>query len=86
MDLLVPSSKVCTFSNFVISYVPLCFLPLTSLMTFVSHSTFEVQPSERDLLDHIPLISEAVNRDTELAKSKVLIHFLCAQFLPESSI
>ncbi|XP_041011365.1 protein ENHANCED DOWNY MILDEW 2-like [Juglans microcarpa x Juglans regia] len=36
----------------------------------------EVRPSQNDLVDHMPLISEAVNRDDTLAKSKFLYTFL----------
>ncbi|KAG2682420.1 hypothetical protein I3760_11G190500 [Carya illinoinensis] len=39
-------------------------------------SLYEVRPSQNDLVDHIPLISEAVNRDDTLAKSKFLYTFL----------
>lgn len=59
------------------------------LMTFASYRSFEGQPSEKDLLDHIPLIGEAVKRDKDLANSEVLIHFsfvLLFFFFLESSI
>ncbi|KAF5478990.1 hypothetical protein F2P56_005506 [Juglans regia] len=39
-------------------------------------SLYEVRPSQNDLVDHMPLISEAVNRDDTLAKSKFLYAFL----------
>ncbi|XP_040988646.1 protein ENHANCED DOWNY MILDEW 2-like isoform X2 [Juglans microcarpa x Juglans regia] len=39
-------------------------------------SLYEVRPSQNDLVDHMPLISEAVNRDETLAKSKFLYTFL----------
>uniref|UniRef100_A0A2N9HZ60 Zinc finger PHD-type domain-containing protein n=1 Tax=Fagus sylvatica TaxID=28930 RepID=A0A2N9HZ60_FAGSY len=39
-------------------------------------SSFEVEPSENDLLEHIQLISEAAKRDKDLAKSKCLLTFL----------
>ncbi|XP_052177141.1 protein ENHANCED DOWNY MILDEW 2-like isoform X3 [Diospyros lotus] len=41
-------------------------------------SSYEVRPSENDLIDHMSLISEAVKRDEMLAKSKVnaFIQFL----------
>ncbi|KAL5794230.1 hypothetical protein ACOSP7_002824 [Xanthoceras sorbifolium] len=38
--------------------------------------SFEVEPSESDLLDHIPLIREAARRDKDLAKSKFLLTFM----------
>lgn len=34
-----------------------------------------MRPSQNDLVDHMPLISEAVKRDDILAKSKVLFNF-----------
>ncbi|KAE9590196.1 putative histone-lysine N-methyltransferase chromatin regulator PHD family [Lupinus albus] len=43
------------------------------LTTFGS---FEVTPSETDVLNHMSLISEAANRDKDLAKSKCLHHFI----------
>ncbi|KAK4484783.1 hypothetical protein RD792_007377 [Penstemon davidsonii] len=39
-------------------------------------SMFESRPSENDLVDHMSLIREAVERDTTLAKSKLLMTFL----------
>ncbi|XP_030931311.1 protein ENHANCED DOWNY MILDEW 2-like isoform X1 [Quercus lobata] len=39
-------------------------------------SSFEVEPSENDLLDHIQLITEAAKRDEPLVKSKYLLTFL----------
>ncbi|XP_038898812.1 protein ENHANCED DOWNY MILDEW 2 isoform X2 [Benincasa hispida] len=39
-------------------------------------SSYEVRPSQNDLVDHMPLISEAVNRDDILAKSQLLLAFL----------
>ncbi|XP_057955272.1 protein ENHANCED DOWNY MILDEW 2-like isoform X3 [Malania oleifera] len=39
-------------------------------------SSYEVQPSENDLLDHKPLIKEAMERDRDLANSKYLRTFL----------
>ena len=34
-------------------------------------STFEILPSENDLLGHMPLITEAALRDEDLARSEV---------------
>ncbi|KAE8125454.1 hypothetical protein FH972_020260 [Carpinus fangiana] len=39
-------------------------------------SLYEVRPSQNDLLDHMPLISEAVKRNDTLAESKFLCTFL----------
>ncbi|KAF8391638.1 hypothetical protein HHK36_023944 [Tetracentron sinense] len=39
-------------------------------------SLYEVRPSEIDLLDHLPLISEAVKKDESLAISMFLLTFL----------
>ncbi|GMH25034.1 hypothetical protein Nepgr_026877 [Nepenthes gracilis] len=39
-------------------------------------SLYEVRPSENDLIDHMPLIEEAVKRDESLEKSKFLMAFL----------
>ncbi|GLT50941.1 hypothetical protein SLA2020_243960 [Shorea laevis] len=39
-------------------------------------SSYEVKPSENDLVDHMELISEALKRDNSLAKSKILLKFL----------
>ncbi|XP_075669468.1 protein ENHANCED DOWNY MILDEW 2 [Castanea sativa] len=39
-------------------------------------SLYDVRPSQNDLVDHLPLISEAVNRDDTLANSKLLRTFL----------
>jgi len=36
---------------------------------------YEVRPSQNDLVDHLPLISEAIKRDDTLVKSKVCIAF-----------
>ncbi|KAI3456861.1 hypothetical protein Pfo_013524 [Paulownia fortunei] len=41
-----------------------------------SFSMFERRPSEDDLVDHLPLINEAVERDETLANSKLLSTFL----------
>ncbi|XXG44793.1 hypothetical protein AAC387_Pa02g0051 [Persea americana] len=38
--------------------------------------SYEVRPSENDLLDHLPLISSIVKRDKELEKSKFLLAFI----------
>ncbi|CAL5391113.1 unnamed protein product [Camellia sinensis] len=35
-------------------------------------SSYEIEPSENDLLDHLPLINEAAIRDKEIAKSEFL--------------
>ncbi|XP_019453792.1 PREDICTED: protein ENHANCED DOWNY MILDEW 2-like isoform X2 [Lupinus angustifolius] len=43
------------------------------LTTFGS---FEVAPSENDVLNHMSLISEAANRDKDLAKSKCLLRLI----------
>lgn len=34
-------------------------------------SSYEVEPSENDLLDHMPIIREAAERDKDLVNSKV---------------
>ncbi|KAM1754950.1 hypothetical protein ACFX11_007306 [Malus domestica] len=39
-------------------------------------SLYEVKPSENDLVNHIPLISEALKRDDALAKCKFLVNLL----------
>ncbi|XP_059661165.1 protein ENHANCED DOWNY MILDEW 2-like isoform X2 [Cornus florida] len=39
-------------------------------------SSYEVKPSENDLLDHMPLINEAAMRDKDVAKSEYLANFL----------
>ncbi|XP_027171698.1 protein ENHANCED DOWNY MILDEW 2-like [Coffea eugenioides] len=39
-------------------------------------STFEILPSENDLLGHMPLINEAALRDKDLAKSEIVIDLL----------
>ncbi|KAM1256233.1 hypothetical protein ACFX1Q_030382 [Malus domestica] len=39
-------------------------------------SSYEVRPSQNDLVNYIPLISEAVKRDDALAKCKFLVNFL----------
>ncbi|KAA8524794.1 hypothetical protein F0562_011217 [Nyssa sinensis] len=39
-------------------------------------SSYEVKPSENDLLDHLALINEAAIRDKDIAKSKYLVCFL----------
>ncbi|GAB4849712.1 hypothetical protein Ancab_004506 [Ancistrocladus abbreviatus] len=39
-------------------------------------SLYEVRPSENDLIDHIPLIEEALKKDESLAKSQFLMTFL----------
>ncbi|KAK9284748.1 hypothetical protein L1049_023925 [Liquidambar formosana] len=41
-----------------------------------SFGSFEVKPSQNDLLDHIPLIGEAAKRDKDLEKSKYLLEFI----------
>lgn len=38
-------------------------------------SSYGIKPSQKDLLDHLPLIGEAAKRDAVLAKSKVRISF-----------
>lgn len=38
-----------------------------------------MRPSQNDLVDHMPLISEAVKRDDILSKSQVLFHS-CADY------
>ncbi|CAN0911584.1 Protein ENHANCED DOWNY MILDEW 2 [Linum grandiflorum] len=39
-------------------------------------STYEVRPSQDDLIDHMDLIREAVSRDASLKKCKLLLSFL----------
>lgn len=39
-------------------------------------STYEVLPSENDLLDHVPLFNEAIQRDKDIANSKYIADFL----------
>ncbi|OVA09237.1 zinc finger protein [Macleaya cordata] len=39
-------------------------------------SLYELRPSENDLLDHLPLINDAVKHDETLSKSKFLLTFL----------
>ena len=39
-------------------------------------SSYEIEPSENDLLEHMPLIKEAAVRDKEIAKSEVCISYL----------
>lgn len=39
-------------------------------------STYDVRPNQQDLVDHIPLIGEAVKKDEALGKSKFLLTFL----------
>ncbi|KAJ4725194.1 protein ENHANCED DOWNY MILDEW 2-like [Melia azedarach] len=39
-------------------------------------SSYEVRPSQNDLVDHMELITEALKRDDVLAKSKFLVAFL----------
>ncbi|XP_058743355.1 protein ENHANCED DOWNY MILDEW 2-like isoform X2 [Vicia villosa] len=39
-------------------------------------SSFDIAPSEDDVLSHMTLITEAANRDTELTKSKYLLNFI----------
>ena len=46
-------------------------IPIHSLMTCLFCSSFDVMPSENDVLDHVWLIREAAKRDEDLAKSKV---------------
>ncbi|KAL9453767.1 hypothetical protein AB3S75_009387 [Citrus x aurantiifolia] len=38
--------------------------------------SYEVEPSENDLLDHMPIIREAAERDKDLANSKFLLSFM----------
>ena len=50
---------------------------------FVHCSSFEVEPSGKDLFDHMPLVTEAVKRDKDLAKCKVVVYLMhCIKFLP----
>lgn len=51
------------------------FVVVMNLMNFVTCSSFDIQQSEKDLLNHLPLIREAVQRDKDLAKSKVTEFF-----------
>ncbi|XP_050874338.1 protein ENHANCED DOWNY MILDEW 2 isoform X1 [Lathyrus oleraceus] len=39
-------------------------------------SSFDIQPSENDVLSHMTLITEAAKRDTDLTKSKYLLNFI----------
>ncbi|KAK7267304.1 hypothetical protein RIF29_19973 [Crotalaria pallida] len=39
-------------------------------------SSFEVAPSENDVLNYVSLISEAANRDHDIANSKILLHLM----------
>ncbi|CAL8151961.1 unnamed protein product [Prunus armeniaca] len=39
-------------------------------------SSYEVRPSQNDLVNHMPLVSEAIKWDDALAKSKFLVNFL----------
>ncbi|KAK2648679.1 hypothetical protein Ddye_016168 [Dipteronia dyeriana] len=41
-----------------------------------SFGSYEVEPSESDLFDHISLITEATKRDKDLLKSKFLVTFM----------
>ncbi|KAI9177349.1 hypothetical protein LWI28_013994 [Acer negundo] len=41
-----------------------------------SFGSYEVEPSESDLFDHISLITEAAKRDKDLSKSKFLVTFI----------
>ena len=65
--------------EFLILYDILSVGLLDFVITCVSCSSFEVEPSENDLLEHIQLISEAAKRDKDLAKSKVITScvYLC---------
>ena len=51
--------------------LPCCLFSRTILICCVLCSSYEFEPSENDLLDHMPLIQEAVKREEDLLKSKV---------------
>lgn len=60
----------CAFS-FVLFRFLICHTPFNSLMKCLSCSSFDIVPSENDLLSNVTLIREAVERDKDLTKSKV---------------
>ncbi|KAJ7960300.1 Protein ENHANCED DOWNY MILDEW 2 [Quillaja saponaria] len=47
-------------------------------------SAFDLQPSKNDILNHVPLISDAAKRDKDLANSKYLITFIEKPWLNEA--
>jgi len=60
----------CEFSLVLCTFL-ICHVPFNSLILCMLCSTFDIIPSENDILSHLSLMREAVKRDKDLTKSKV---------------